>query len=350
MEDVSSVVSALKVRHSSSLFSEQVPVLGLCLPPSLSSVSPFRFLSLTDAQVYTHTHVHTHTRAHTPQTHRVSSVLQLPGLSSLLAPGFSVFNPTKCLKPSSPLDREPLTDRSASVASSRSPAQCLTHQGHSECKSSSRWFAFLWDGLFLRRVGKVLWRLQDTQDHRRGPRSTCCSRQLLRGPDSCPPLPLHLGIRMSIRTLLSERRKNPSRHCLRPITATWAKGELTYHRGPWSQGPSRPPGAATHSTPTLRGPSLGLLSPAGSRRSSWPGPRHQVHGAGHSGTPGIGAPSPACGPGGLAPDSADGRTSASGPASGCSGSGSWQGSEAGQPPQPKPRISACAACSIQNMK
>lgn len=235
MEDVSSVVSALKVRHSSSLFSEQVPVLGLCLPPSLSSVSPFRFLSLTDAQVYTHTHVHTHTRAHTPQTHRVSSVLQLPGLSDLLAPGFSVFNPTKCLKPSSPLDREPLTDRSASVASSRSPAQCLTHQGHSECKSSSRWFAFLWDGLFLRRVGKVLWRLQDTQDHRRGPRSTCCSRQLLRGPDSCPPLPLHLGIR-------DEHKDPPFREEEKPIQALPTANHCYLGEGgtdlpPWSLEP-----------------------------------------------------------------------------------------------------------------
>ena len=120
-------------------------------------------------------------------------------------------------------------------------------------------------------------------------------------------LPSQLGTEMNMRTSLSEiRGKSPELLTARHGSMRKKGWMATYHQGPCSWGPSLPWGPAAHSRSTPRGRSLDLLSPAGSRRSSWPEPHHQTHGAGHGGTPWRGALPPAGCPEAPALGSADG--------------------------------------------
>lgn len=176
------------------------------------------------------------------------------------------------------------------------------------------------DSLLLSRVGSTLF-LQCPQHHSLSS-PLVAPASSTRDLDSCPSLPFQLGTRMITLTSFSESRgKIPELPAAR--RCSMRKGDGTYPQGPCSRSPSRLPGPAAHSRSTPRGPSLGLLSPSGSRRSSWPEPHHQAHGAGRSGTPWREDPLPAGCPEAPALGSADGWRAASGPDSGWSGSDSW---------------------------
>lgn len=139
IQEVSSVVKTLKVRHSSPLLrsgscsaspspSFFLPFFPPPSPPSsfplaspfllfislllfhlsLSSslaLPVFGFLSLPDADAHTHVHARTHKRAHTCTHGILCSLASWSVLWHLVSLHWSL---PKCLQPPSPLDREPL--------------------------------------------------------------------------------------------------------------------------------------------------------------------------------------------------------------------------------------------------
>ena len=320
----SSLLPSFRLPLSLSLLSF-LPLLSL-LVFQLPSLSRTQMHTQARACTCTHTCPHrpapmlTHTLTHTCAHTAISALQLLQPFLSVATYVFSFEIHWLCRHPSCPLAGSGCF---VHLCPSPVPCTCLRYPGSSESAPSGHLAACLRDGLLLSRVGSTLF-CPCSWHPSLSSLSTCCSWQLNQRPWFLSTLPSQLGTETSMRTSLSEiRRKSPELLTARHGFMRKKRWMATYHQGPCSWGPSQLWGPAARSRSTPRGPSLGLLSPAGSRRFSWPEPHHQTHGAGHSGTPWRGALLPAGYPEAPALGSADGSRATSGPESGWSGSDSW---------------------------